>query len=398
MITRMRIQNFRSFEDAEFTLEPVTVFIGPCASGKSNIFSAFALLHGLTQRPLHVSLGDFERQRSAWLNSSESIGFGAGLSGLEGFPGWEARYRLAVTKGGDQYQVIEERLDGIEPEEAGGRRITCFDRKWGADDHPPYGRVSVSDPTLVYSSASAAADDATREQRDLARSVRRALSKVQYYHLEATAMTRMSAIEATGALDPRGENMAACLNWLSSLHSDAVEAIEERLREFLPNFERIVVQETFGEGWYLAFAFRDFAYPLPAHMLSDGTLYSLGYLVISHLARLRSNWPLILCLEEPETGYHPRRLRELMDMFVRLAYPTDGSEPVQVLISTHSPYLLDYFSGEMERCIRVVEMTNGRSTVTEWLERRAQLTPKQLEGAEEVSVGELWAQGLYGGV
>ena len=394
MITRMRIENYRSHEESEFALDPVTVFIGPCASGKSTIFGALSLLHGMTQSPLSACLHDFERQRSAWLNSSESITFDVGLSGLAGFPGWEARYRVAVTKGGDLYQVTEERLDAVEPAEAGGRRITCFDRKWRTDEHPPFGRVSVGHPTLVYSSDNVPADSATREQVFLARAVRRALSGLECYHLEARAMARLSTINATKSPGPHGENIAACLNWLSSLHPDVVAEIEERLRGFLTNFERIVVQEAFGEGWGVAFAFRDFAYPLPAQMLSDGTLYSLGYLVISQLAKP----PLILCLEEPETGYHPRRLRELMDMFISLAYPTDGSEPIQVLISTHSPYLLDFFSGELEKCIRIVEMHDGRSVVSDWLTRKAKLTPGELEAGEEVPVGQLWSQGLYGGV
>lgn len=398
MITRMRIQNFRSYENSEFTLEPLTVFVGPCASGKSNVFRAVALLHGLSQRPLPFSLGDFERQRGAWLNSSESIVFDVGLSRLKGFAGWEAQYRLAVTKGGGLYQVTEERLDGIEPDEAGGRRITCFDRKWSAEEHPPYGRVAVSDPTLVYSSTDVPADGATRECVRLARAVRRALSKLDYYHLEASAMARLSTIDATGSPGRTGEGMAACLNWLSSLHPDVVTEIESKLRAFLPGFEHIVVQEAFGEGWGLAFSFKGLAYPLPASMLSDGTLYSLGYLVISHLATLPSKVPLILCLEEPETGYHPRRLREIMDMLVRLAYPTDGSEPVQVLVSTHSPYLLDSFTGELEKCIRIVELREGRSVVADWVTRKKQLTPKAVEEGDELPVGELWAQGLYGGV
>jgi len=188
--------------------------------------------------------------------------------------------------------------------------------------------------------------------------------------------------------------MAACLNHIRLTNEPVFEAILTKLRSFLPSLGSVVIHETPTGGCDFSFSFRDFVEPVPPPLLSDGTKLSLAYLVISELAVP----PLILCLEEPENGYHPRRLHELMDMFVALAYPTDGTEPVQVLVSTHSPYLLDHFSGELERCIRIVEAADGRSTVTEWLERKAQLTPKQLAGTEEVSVGELWAQGLYGGV
>jgi predicted ATPase len=203
-----------------------------------------------------------------------------------------------------------------------------------------------------------------------------------------------STVEEAPRLGYRGENLAACLNSLRLRRKDAFERLVDRLRGFLPNLEGIVVHRAVGGGVTFSFSFRDFVQPVPAFLLSDGTRSSLAYLVISVLAQP----PLILCLEEPENGYHPKRLRELMDIFVELAYPAGDAEPVQVLVSTHSPYLLDFFSGEMEKCIRIVEMSKGRSTVSEWLDRKAQLTPAQLEGAEEIPVGDLWAQGLYGGV
>ena len=396
MISRMRIENFRSHEQTEFTLEPLTVFVGPCASGKSNIFGALALLQSTANRPLQecftAGLYDFPMVRSLWLRGSESIALEVDVTSPPGFPGWRARYRLAVTKGGDLYQVTEERLDAEEPDASGGRKLTCFNRKWRNDSHPPYGYVRVSDPTLLYQLRRLSPDARESEDTRLAEGVTRTISRFGYYRPDSSAIHTPSSVETSARLGYHGENMAACLNYLKQ--EGRIAPVEEKLLAFSPQFKGILVQElSFGKFGF-SFLFEGFGEPVPAPLLSDGVKLSLAYLVISALAAP----PLILCLEEPENGYHPRRLRELMDIFVRLAYPNDDTPPVQVLVSTHSPYLLDHFSGEMEKCIRVVEVRDGRSVVGGWLDRKASLTPGEAAAGRELPIGELWTQGLYGGV
>jgi predicted ATPase len=47
MFTSLRLERFKSFQDAELKLGPFTVLIGANASGKSNIREAFRFLHGI---------------------------------------------------------------------------------------------------------------------------------------------------------------------------------------------------------------------------------------------------------------------------------------------------------------------------------------------------------------
>ena len=49
MLTKLRLKNFKSFEQAEFDLGPVTTLIGTNASGKSNVRDALRLLHGISR-------------------------------------------------------------------------------------------------------------------------------------------------------------------------------------------------------------------------------------------------------------------------------------------------------------------------------------------------------------
>ena len=56
--------------------------------------------------------------------------------------------------------------------------------------------------------------------------------------------------------------------------------------------------------------------------------------------------PSLISLEEPDRGIHPYLLRHIKDALVRLSYPEscgEKREPVQVIVTTHSPYFLDLF-------------------------------------------------------
>src|SRR5438067_2680575 len=47
MLRELKLENFKSFQDATLRLGPLTVLIGANASGKSNIRDAFRFLHGI---------------------------------------------------------------------------------------------------------------------------------------------------------------------------------------------------------------------------------------------------------------------------------------------------------------------------------------------------------------
>ena len=49
MISRIRIQNFRSLIDVDVTLEPLTVLIGRSGTGKSNFVAAVRALRNISR-------------------------------------------------------------------------------------------------------------------------------------------------------------------------------------------------------------------------------------------------------------------------------------------------------------------------------------------------------------
>ncbi len=75
---------------------------------------------------------------------------------------------------------------------------------------------------------------------------------------------------------------------------------------------------------------------------SDGAILFLAFLA---LARVPDPPPLLL-IEEPENGVYPERLKELAALLKGVAASNDGPKIPQIIMTTHSPYLLSSFKPE----------------------------------------------------
>ncbi len=123
------------------------------------------------------------------------------------------------------------------------------------------------------------------------------------------------------------------LNSLVLEHRDAWEELETLLRSVLPSFESLGVRPR-GRGMAIGvIRERGVKEELTLADLSDGTLRLLCLLALA----VSPNLPPLVCIDEPETGLHPRVLPVLAGA-LRLA-----SARSQILITTHSPYFLSQF-------------------------------------------------------
>lgn len=86
---------------------------------------------------------------------------------------------------------------------------------------------------------------------------------------------------------------------------------------------------------------------LPAQSLSDGTLRFLGLAIIEQDS-MRSG---LICLEEPENGINPKKVEQMVTLLIDMATDTefaiDEENPLrQVIINTHSPIVVSAVSDE----------------------------------------------------
>ncbi len=215
---------------------------------------------------------------------------------------------------------------------------------------------------------------------------------VQAYLFDHYAMAA-PALAAPGpvALATNGANLAAVLRWWETAHATHFAAFREDVVGLFAEYDDLRVEAPADQQLTVSLRLAEEGEWVAADSLSQGTLYALALCALGHDP---TPAPMV-CIEELDRGLHPRLLRQVRDVIYRLSYPADfGLErpPVQVIATTHSPYLLDLFRDHPEEI--VIAGKQGRAAEFSRLADRADLA----ELLEEGSLGDIWYAGLLGGV
>ena len=135
-----------------------------------------------------------------------------------------------------------------------------------------------------------------------------------------------------------------------------------------PSFNKLMEKDEFG--------LREGASGIAATHVSDGVLLVLAFLSLRYLPQP----PRLLLIEEPENGVHPSRLADVVAILKELS----SEQPqTQVILTTHSPYLLDMFSPDEVSLCRKED--DGSVSVHRLSE--SELVRKQLN---VFTLGEIW--------
>jgi predicted ATPase len=217
------------------------------------------------------------------------------------------------------------------------------------------------------------------------------LGGLRTYSLDARRVAEPVTMQPYQELTAEGGNLAGVLERLRDEEPERFETLNSELAKWLHEFDRIVF-DTPGQG-QKAFALRTRKghHRIRAADLSQGTLLALVIMTVAFLPKP----PAVVCLEEPDHGIHPRLLRDVKDALYRLTYPEGHGEkrsPMQVIATTHSPYMLDLFRDHLED---IVIANKGPDGVT--FERLAD-RPDVDQIIGECSLGDAWYTGILGGV
>lgn len=222
-------------------------------------------------------------------------------------------------------------------------------------------------------------------------STQRVLSEARAFLLDHYAMAMPSVRSEETELSTNGANLASVLAARKRQYPEAYALFETEALRLFPEFSRLEIRTVAGEKHELALVLREENVALAADCLSQGTLYLLAITALAY----DPHPPAIVCIEDVDRGIHPRRLRDVRDLLYRLSYPAAtgmARAPVQVIATTHSPYLLDQFKEHPEEV--VIAHKHGRSATFERLIERPDIEEILREG----SLGEIWYSGVLGGV
>jgi predicted ATPase len=217
------------------------------------------------------------------------------------------------------------------------------------------------------------------------------LGRLRSYVFDHRTIAAGSTAPIDAPLDSEGGNIASVLAGRKSHAPQAYAAVEAEFCRLLPEFARLEI-ETTSDGRRAFFGVLRDGGKVAAENLSQGTLYLIAMLTVA----FDPNPPPLICIEELDRGLHPRMLREVRDVLYRLSYPSSVSlttAPVQIVATTHSPYLLDLFRDHPEEVI--IAQKQGQEARFERLSDRPDIHDILQEGG---TLGDLWYTGILGGV
>ncbi len=326
-LTRVILENYRSIARCDVSLGPLTFLVGPNGSGKSNFLDALRFVADSLRTSLdhasrdrggikEVRLRSSRRPTHVWIR----LVFSLPRYRQHGY----YAFRIGALKEAG-YEVLEE---------------DCTIR--GADS----AHYSVRRGEVVSTSAQVT-PAAARDRLYLVhasglpefRPLYEALSSMGFYNLNPDRIRDLQSPDAGELLWRDGGNLASVLRQLSAHAPETKRRVEEYLAKVVSGIEA-VDSKPVGPKETLAFrqqmAGSRNRWSFPAANMSDGTLRALGVLVALFQSKNgeRPQVPLV-GIEEPEVALHPAAAGVLLDAL------REASERTQVLVTSHSPDLLD---------------------------------------------------------
>ncbi len=349
LLTRIRLRNYKSIGACDISPAQVSFLVGPNGSGKSNFLDAlhfvadalrFSIDHALRDRG---GIGEVRRRSGGHPNH-----FGIRVEfGLEA---WRGHYAFTVGSMPDRgYAVRSEECLSIARDGSGSHYFRV--------EKGRVRRITVSPAPL------AAADRlylVAVSGIDAFRPVYEALSSTGVYNLNPEAIRDLQPPDPGTLLKRDGSNLASVLSGLAARAPDFKRRIEDYLGEVAPGIDG-VDRRPVGPRETLEFRqeVRGAQHPwrfLAANM-SDGTLRALGVLTaVFQGAGTAGAARRLVGIEEPEIALHPAAFGVLIDSL------RDAADNAQILVTSHSPDLLDDEDIPAESIIAVA-LEHGESRI-----------------------------------
>ena len=336
MITQFHVKNYKALRDVTLPLTPIHVLIGPNDCGKTSILEAIAALCKSAHHPLEQI---FPRSP----NASDLL--------------WD-------TLGDDTTSFAAEIVtDAV----SGEYHIECALRPGagspllGNEVWTPKGREPLRIPRASSIGTSlqwAYTTNWAGMDAVLVKGLHDALGGVAMFRWNPRLLKLAVVLDAAHqlSLDGSGFGLAQCLDDILGLDRDRFRTLETRFCEIFPEMKAIQLLSVHAYQWPQPHLAEDLPHAtkasgkgiyfqlrngrsIPAAQASDGSLLVLAYLTLLYLP----DPPRVILVEEPENGIHPKRLEEVLSILRQLI---ESQKRTQIVMTTHSPYLLDFFKPE----------------------------------------------------
>jgi len=360
MIQRVEFRNFKALRDACVDLEPFTVLVGPNASGKTSVLQGMQLLLNAATQPV--------KRKDVWEDLCHGLVKSFGASSEISLLGFSetAWIRLARDPKGELPAPPSEpsRSNTIHGEAAGVP--VAILAQVGAGEANGEGRFP----------------NAAMLRLDIGRLIAPSYSQHPVPRMRADGDGFSSALAYLAANEPAEfERVIASLRQVIPI----VRGVRFRRAEVnIPESEVVKIEDKTAtihrnrQFWGDSIEFDMVgAERVPADQVSEGTLLVLGLLT----SLMEPKPPGVLLIDDIDRALHPKAQRDLIDLLRKLM---EQRPELQIVATSHSPYLLDHLRPEE---VRLTALAEDGSAVVGRLDGH----PEFERWKEEMTPGEFWS-------
>ncbi len=337
-LTRVVLRNYKSIAFCDVELGPLTYLVGNNGSGKSNFLDALHLVRDALTGSLDNALaerGGLSEVRRRSSGHPTHFGIRLEFRLRNGTTGYYAFRVGALRDRGYEVQNEECVLGGI----GKGPFFKLEKGQLKSSSEATFPAVTSDRLALVNASG-----------LPTFRPVFDALTSMGFYNLNPKLIRELQKPQDGRLLKPAGENIASVLGHLERTEPSVVQTIAEYLQTVVPTVhgvERVQIGPMETLQFRQDMAGAQHPWHFQAQNMSDGTLRALGVLVALFQGN-RDYVPSIIGIEEPETALHPAASGALREALQR------ASEKTQVIVTSHSPDLLDDINLSPDSLLAVV--------------------------------------------
>jgi predicted ATPase len=328
MIKLIQIFNFKSIGDLSLRLEKFNCLVGMNGAGKSTVLQAFDFLSHLMIGDVEAwliernwDIGDLNNKLRKESNITLQVAYDLGDARLLAWKGVFNRVDLRCTK-----EVVTEIKVGDPGRQI--RKTLVVERGGFALDGKPRQEIAFNYQGSILS---------VLKESELPPTLlefRNALQRMRSLELLSPQLLRKRARTSDHDIGPGGEKLSAFLDNIKGAQKDDLIVLLKRFYPAIVDFK----VTTMRSGWKKLVVMEQFEGKLletEATHLNDGLLR-----VLAVLAQSSTDRSLIL-LDEIENGINQEIVEALVDALV--------ASPQQLIVTTHSPLVLNYLSDEVAR-------------------------------------------------
>jgi predicted ATPase len=384
------VKNFRGLKSVSIgPLGPVSVLVGPNASGKSNLLDVIQFLGDSVRMDLGPALarhGGWGRVRFRDGGSDPIAITVRALVTSNANEGAPDEYKLSFRELVTKHRLLTRREDFTFKRTRGrGRRITITGRKVEIATSGGKARsFTLETQSLGLSTLPRLGpDEGGNEVQKLAA----VFETFRVFDINVAAARNSFSPRRGDVLAPDASNLPQFLAYLSTGYEERFDALQRDARAMAPGLDRLEFEEVGGPAAGVALRLREHGLKTGTYLreASFGTVRALALLAMLY----DPNPPDLTCVEELDHGLHPHVFDRLVEL-VRQA-----SEQTQFLIATHSPALVNRLRPE-ELIVCERDPKTGASRIPAI--DSSEVAEMERQAIGRLGLGELWFSGSLGGV